>query len=43
MSLPGKTMKIGGYNYHISDQGSGDKIAFLVHSTSTPSGSRISA
>ena len=21
MSLPGKTMKIGGWNYHVSDQG----------------------
>ena len=31
MSLPGKTMKIGGYNYHVSDQGEGDKVAFLVH------------
>ena len=31
MSLPGKTMKIGGYNYHVSDQGDGDKVAFLVH------------
>ena len=31
MSLPGKTMKIGGYNYHVSDQGAGDKVAFLVH------------
>jgi pimeloyl-ACP methyl ester carboxylesterase len=31
MSLPGKTMKIGGYNYHVSDQGTGDKVAFLVH------------
>ena len=31
MSLPGKTMKIGGYNYHVSDQGKGDKVAFLVH------------
>ena len=31
MSLPGKTMKIGGYNYHVSDQGEGDKIAMLVH------------
>ena len=24
-------MKIGGYNYHVSDQGEGDKVAFLVH------------
>ena len=31
MSLPGKTMKIGGYNYHVSDQGEGDKVAMLVH------------
>ena len=31
MSLPGKNMKIGGYNYHVSDQGEGDKVAFLVH------------
>jgi pimeloyl-ACP methyl ester carboxylesterase len=31
MSLPGKTMQIGGYNYHVSDQGTGDKVAFLVH------------
>ena len=31
MSLPGTTMKIGGYNYHVSDQGEGDKVAFLVH------------
>lgn len=31
MSLPGKTMKIGVYNYHVSDQGEGDKVAFLVH------------
>ena len=31
MSLPGKTMQIGGYNYHVSDQGEGDKVAFLVH------------
>jgi pimeloyl-ACP methyl ester carboxylesterase len=31
MSLPGKTMRIGGYNYHVSDQGEGDKVAMLVH------------
>jgi hypothetical protein len=31
MSLPGKTMKIGGYNYHVSDQGEGDKVAMLIH------------
>ena len=33
MSLPGKTMKIGGWNYHVSDQGegSGDKVVMLVH------------
>ncbi len=31
MSLPGKTMKIGGWNYHVSDQGSGDKVAMLIH------------
>ena len=31
MSLPGKSMKIGGWNYHVSDQGEGDKVAFLVH------------
>jgi pimeloyl-ACP methyl ester carboxylesterase len=24
-------MEIGGYNYHVSDQGEGDKVAFLVH------------
>jgi len=24
-------MKIGGYNYHVSDQGKGDKVAMLVH------------
>lgn len=31
MSLPGKTMKIGGWNYHVSDQGKGDKVAMLIH------------
>lgn len=31
MSLPGKTMKVGGYNYHVSDQGDGDKVALLLH------------
>ena len=32
MSLPGKSMKIGGWNYHVSDQGSGDKgVVMLVH------------
>ena len=32
MSLPGKMMKIGGWNYHVSDQGSGDKgVVMLVH------------
>ena len=24
MSLPGKSMKIGGYNYHVSDRGEGE-------------------
>lgn len=24
-------MKIGGYDYHVSDQGKGDKVVFLVH------------
>ena len=32
MSLPGQTMEIGGWNYHVSDQGSGDKgVVMLVH------------
>jgi len=32
MSLPGKSMQIGGWNYHVSDQGSGDKgVVMLVH------------
>ena len=32
MSLPGKSMKIGGWNYHVSDQGSGEKgVVMLVH------------
>ena len=31
MSLPGKKMKIGGWNYHVSDQGEGDKVVMLVH------------
>jgi pimeloyl-ACP methyl ester carboxylesterase len=24
-------MKIGGYNYHVSDRGTGDKVAMLIH------------
>ena len=31
MSLPGKMMKIGGWNYHVSDQGESDKVVMLVH------------
>ncbi|MFE3644810.1 alpha/beta fold hydrolase [Streptomyces sp. NPDC059169] len=31
MSLPGKSLSIGGYSYHVSDQGAGDKVAMLVH------------
>ena len=31
MSLPGKKFNINGVNYHISDQGNGDKTALLLH------------
>ena len=31
MSIPGKMMKIGGYNYHVGDVGEGDKVVMLVH------------
>ena len=31
MSLPGKTMKIGGWNYHVGDVGESDKVVMLVH------------
>ena len=32
MSLPGKSMKIGGWNYHVSDQGTGESgTVMLVH------------
>mgnify|MGYP006974250509 FL=1 len=33
MSLPGKQMKIGGWNYHVSDQGSGDKGVVMLVTT----------
>ena len=31
MSIPGKKMKIGGWNYHVGDVGESDKVVMLVH------------
>ena len=30
-SVPGKKMKLNGVNYHVGEQGSGDKIVLLLH------------
>ena len=40
MSLPGKTMKIGGWNYHVSDQGegTGDQVSSGASGCSDRSG-----
>ncbi len=31
MSLPGKKVEINGVNYHVSDQGEGDRVVLLLH------------
>lgn len=31
MSLPGKKVEINGINYHVSDQGEGEKVVLLLH------------
>lgn len=31
MSLPGKKVEINGINYHVSDQGDGDRVVLLLH------------
>lgn len=38
MSLPGRMMKVDRYHYHVSDQGSGDKVALLIHGMPDNSG-----